>query len=256
MQTYFLNADTETTGFNGPMFSEDGKPLKTKDGYQLTGAMRHKILSFAAQLTDQDLNVIQTMDFLVYYPMNEIMSVITNDTLEFHKKVHPGAQYSFWDLYMAMHNEVSSLGHFNMGHLVVDVNGHMVPVTVFNGVEPLDQYVSGVIKQITGIERYIGYKDVEAIIELMGKSVDFDRSFIRTQMPHLDVLFCHQLMDTSFMKNCGRTWAGIERLVKTTSTHHALADCEAALEEAKVIRDFFKRLPQEKYIADALKQLK
>lgn len=81
-------------------------------------------------------------------------------------------------------------------------------------------------------------KSQDALL-LAGSTIEFDRSFIRAQMPALYKVLHYRSFDVSTLKAAARMWIG-ELPEEGESKHRAMPDAEGSLELARTFQDAFK----------------
>lgn len=202
--TLYLNTDLETGGFNGPEHIE-GLGI-------VQGCEHYPILQIAAQVLDDELEPLVQIDKMIQ-PDPVRLDNMNVDTWEFHNKTGFALKW--------VRARDKSL------------------------VEQAEQSICNVLKNILvakGLltpEQEIPSYDPRGTFEIimLGKSVWFDRTFINYQMPVLGMILSHQLADVSSVRCMMRNVDGWPRFLSNKrSTHFAMDDCDAALEDVKVIR--------------------
>ena len=79
-------------------------------------------------------------------------------------------------------------------------------------------------------------------ITLCGYSIHFDRGFLKRHAPRFEARCDHRMLDVSSLRRCAQQWA--PHLVPAqASTHRALDDCYAALDELRGYKQLFPASP-------------
>ena len=79
-------------------------------------------------------------------------------------------------------------------------------------------------------------------ITLCGYSIHFDRGFLKRHAPRFEARCDHRMLDVSSLRRCAQQWS--PHLVPAqASTHRALDDCYAALDELRGYRQLFPASP-------------
>ena len=79
-------------------------------------------------------------------------------------------------------------------------------------------------------------------ITLCGYSIHFDRGFLKRHAPRFEARCDHRMLDVSSLRRCAQQWS--PHLVPAqSSTHRALDDCYAALDELRGYRQLFPASP-------------
>ena len=79
-------------------------------------------------------------------------------------------------------------------------------------------------------------------ITLCGYSIHFDRGFLKRHAPRFEARCDHRMLDVSSLRRCAAQWS--PHLVPAqASTHRALDDCYAALDELRGYKQLFPASP-------------
>jgi oligoribonuclease len=89
--------------------------------------------------------------------------------------------------------------------------------------------------QLSDFLREHGVKEGSGV--LVGYSIDFDRRFIRAQMPQTEIMLGHRMRDVSALSKTLKGW-GLATPSFPEPPHRALLDCEQELAEYQAIREY------------------
>lgn len=191
-------------------------PYKDENGEWKQGSETAPILQYAHVLTDANFNEISR--FQIFINDEERMDGFKEATRKFHEKT------GFMDAWNKA-NKVS----LEDAALMIE--------------EELKRY-------IPDLDIYKGPKS-KVQLNMLGKSVWFDRKFLDAQCPQVTQYFSHQLADVSSVKPMMITkFKQLCKLSSVVSTHDALADCVSAIEEAKVLDHLIGTIPDTASSAD------
>lgn len=187
-------------------------PFLNDNGEWVFGASFFPILELAWVLLDDKMKPTCSGSYYIEQSQ-EMIDRITPDTYDFHEK------NGFWIKYYAC-KRIS----------LAEACGKVVKaMEVASQQETVPLYVFG--------------NDV--LFHLLGKSVHFDKAFLEHQIPEFGMLFSHQLLDISSVKNFMRkARPKLIDLSHTKVTHMAIDDCHAAIDDAELfVKWVDKKLP-------------
>jgi len=208
---FYLSTDTETLGFNGP--------VRLPDGTIVQGCAYYPIVQIAGKLLDGHLNELAHFNYFIQ-PTAAQMARALPETVEFHIK---NGFDKAWDSAerLSIEDAQVAIYQFLVSHLSIHC-----PEYIKEGKLPEYKY------------------DNPAVIILHGKSVNFDRTFLNCQLPEIGMILGHQTADVSAIRTLMYPVKHLpNRLSKTTSTHDALDDVNAAIADHKAILDFLNLVP-------------
>lgn len=97
------------------------------------------------------------------------------------------------------------------------------------------------------VEFIKGYGLAKPIIA--GNSIQFDRRFVRTQMPELDSILSHRMLDCSTLKMfAAANWPGLVQARNVEPAHRALPDC---MESIQTYKHYVERFNPRRFAARA-----
>lgn len=192
-------------------------PIRTANGY-LIGASYYPLLQIAFILTDEQGNELCRYDRMIANS-EEMLARIRPDTLAFHKK------NGFWDIYCAS-NKVS--------------------------VETAQKEILALLGSYGVVADYTYDNPVR--INLIGKSIYFDRCFLDYKMPEFSMRLGHQMPDVSTIGPLLYIRKKKVRVLSShESSHFAMDDCEAALACWRIYENLVDSIPDtDRFAAVAL----